>query len=67
MRDKSIVGKSRALFRTSPFYSRLLVVAEIRKKKEKGKRGENGYKFRIQDSLNYLYYLGGFLWVLWGN
>lgn len=67
MRDKSIVGKSRALFRTSPFYSRLQVVAEIRKKKEKEKKGENGYKFRIQDSLNYLYYLGGFLWVLWGN
>lgn len=62
----SIVGKSRALFRTSPFYSRLLVVAEIRKKKEE-KRGENGYKYRIQDSLNYLYYFRGFLWVLWGN
>lgn len=62
----SIVGKSRALFRTSPFYSRLLlVVAEIRKKKRK--EGENGYKFRIQDSLNYLYYFQGFLWVLWGN
>lgn len=61
----SIVGKSRALFRTSPFYSRLLlVVAEIRKKR---KKGENGYKFRIQDSLNYLYYFQGFLWVLWGN
>lgn len=61
----SIVGKSRALFRTSPFYSRLLlVVAEIRKKR---KKGENGYKFRIQDSLNYLYYFRGFLWVLWGN
>lgn len=62
----SIVGKSRALFRTSPFYSRLLlVVAEIRKQKRK--KGENGYKFRIQDSLNYLYYFQGFLWVLWGN
>lgn len=44
----SIVGKSRALFRTSPFYSRLLlVVAEIRKKKkEKREKMDTNLEFR---------------------
>lgn len=43
----SIVGKSRALFRSSPFYSRLLlVVAEIRKKKEKREKMDTNLEFR---------------------